>query len=385
VSQGAFIGFVYRIAGSRSFAVWRGGPAVSNETVRISRWTTTALLVFFTLGACQQTEQQRSEVTGAGNLNPHVERFDPALDAIVPSEAAIEKVAEGFEFAEGPLWISMGGYLLLADNGLPVIHKWLPHSGVSAYINGADLDRTEPFVGGMPGAEALTLDPQGRLYVADDSHRRIAQVKDGKLVTIADRYGGRRLNSPNDLVFKSDGSMYFTDPTDGLERTDADPHRELDFAGVFRLAPVGDSANRSRPEPQLLTRALPHPNGIALSPDERFLYVSNADDVKKLWMRWELTPDGRLGRGGIFYDASRADGEGVPDGMKVDKRGNVFATGPGGLWIISPSGKPLGRIRFPQTPSNCAWGGDGKTLYVTAEHALYRVQLAVEGVIPGKK
>lgn len=316
-------------------------------------------------------------------LTPSIERFDPALDGIIPPDATVEKLAGGFDFTEGPVWIADGSYLLFTDNGLPVLHKWSAKDGATVFLQGADLDRTHPFIGGVPGAEALTLDGEGRLYVTDDSHRRIARMEDGKLVTIADRYRGKRFNSPNDMVFKSDGSLYFTDPPYGLEKGETDLHRELDFAGVYRLTPSRGRLKGG--QAQLLTRKLHNPNGIAFSPDERFLYVANSGETKKIWMRWELKPDGSLGAGSVFYDASTADGEGLPDGMKVDKRGDLFATGPGGIWIISPTGKALGRIHVPEIQSNCAWGdADGKSLYITAAKGLYRVKLAVEGVRSGR-
>src|SRR5437016_5523467 len=216
-------------------ATGASAPAAEGRGVRTLTWVCATSLICLTPTACQRAEPQWSaaKTTRASRI----ERLDPSLDNIVPPSALIEKVADGFEYAEGPLWIRGGDYLLFTDNNLPVVHKWSPQGGVSTYIRGGDLDRTNPSIGGIPGAEALTLDPQGRLYIADDSHRRVAQIEDGKLVTIADRYQGKRLNSPNDVIFRSDGAMYFTDPTDGLEKVDADPHRELGFAGVYRLTP----------------------------------------------------------------------------------------------------------------------------------------------------
>ena len=302
-----------------------------------------------------------------------VERLDPTLDSIVPAGATVEKLASGFNFTEGPVWVADSGYLLFTDNNVPALHRWSPRDSVTDFLRGPDLDRTLPpaALGGLPGADGLTLDREGRLYVADDSHRRIARLENGRLVTIADRYDGKRLNSPNDLVFKSDGALYFTDPTYGLEHDEKDSHRELDFAGVYRLKDG---------QVELLTKELRRPNGIAFSPDEKFLYVANSDDVKKIWMRYPVKDDGTLGPGAVFYDASKADGDGLPDGMKVDRRGNLFATGPGGIWIISPEGQALGRIHMPETPANCAWGdANRETLYITAVHGLYRIRLGQGG------
>ena len=306
--------------------------------------------------------------------SPVVERLDPALDSIVPAEATVEKLASGFNFTEGPVWVADSGYLLFTDNNVPALHRWSPKDSVTDFLRGPDLDRTSPptDLGGLPGADGLTLDHQGRLYVADDSHRRIARLENGRLVTIADRYEGKRLNSPNDLVFKSDGALYFTDPTYGLEQDEKDSRRELDFAGVYRFKDG---------QVELLTKELRRPNGIAFSPDEKFLYVANSDEVKKIWTRYPVKDDGTLGPGTVFYDASKADGEGLPDGMKVDRRGNLFATGPGGIWIISPEGKALGRIHVPETPANCAWGNaDRGTLYITAVKGLYRITLGQGGL-----
>ncbi|MBI4501388.1 MAG: SMP-30/gluconolactonase/LRE family protein [Gemmatimonadetes bacterium] len=302
-----------------------------------------------------------------------IERLDPALDSIVPAGARVEQLAGGFNFTEGPVWVP-GGYLLFTDNNVAVLHKWSPKDSVTTFLQGADLDRAG--IGGSPGADGLTLDRSGRLYVADDSHRRIARLSgNGRLETVVDSYQGKRLNSPNDMVFKSDGSLYFTDPAYGLDSGYADSHRELDFAGVYRWKDG---------RLDLLTKELSHPNGIAFSPEERFLYVANSDEARKIWMRYPVLPDGSLGAGTVFFDASQAEGKGLPDGMKVDRRGNVYGTGPGGIWIISPAGEARGRIHVPETPANCAWGdANGKTLYITAVKGLYRIRLNVAGVRPG--
>jgi gluconolactonase len=191
---------------------------------------------------------------------------------------------------------------------------------------------------------------------------------------LADRFEGKRLNSPNDLVYKSDGALYFTDPPYGLPKGEHDPKKELPFSGVFRIA--GGKL-------QLLTTSLNGPNGLAFSPDEKYLYVDNSDVARKIWMRFEVRPDGSLDHGKLFYDATAAKEEGVPDGMKVDRSGNVYSTGPGGLWILSPAGVHMGTIVLPELPANCAWGdADGKTLYMTARTGLYRIRLKIPGVRP---
>jgi gluconolactonase len=212
--------------------------------------------------------------------------------------------------------------------------------------------------------------------------------KDGSITVLADRYQGKRLNSPNDAVYKSDGGLYFTDPPYGLPKQDEDPAKELKFNGVYRLNPDGTLL--------LLTSELSRPNGLAFSPDEKVLYVANSDPARKIWMRYEVKADGTLGAGSVFFDATSRQEDGLPDGMKVDTNGNLYCTGPGGIWVFSPQGKHLGTIHPPQTPSNLAWGkyanthaqsplakGEkADTLYITARTAIYRVRLAASGLVP---
>lgn len=225
---------------------------------------------------------------------------------------------------------------------------------------------------GQPGSNGLALDAEGRVTVNEHGNRRVARIeKNGALTVIADRYEGRRFNSPNDLVYKSDGSLYFTDPPFGLPKFGEDPRKELPYSGVFRW-------KDGRVE--LLSTDLAGPNGIAFSPDERALYVGNWDEKKKVVLKYDVDADGRLSNGRVFYDMTPAAGEDAIDGVKVDVRGNVYVSGPGGLWILSPEGHHLGTIAGPEHPHNMAWGGaDGTTLYLTAEHGLYRIQLKIAG------
>jgi gluconolactonase len=221
------------------------------------------------------------------------------------------------------------------------------------------------------GSNGMTLDLEGRLTICEPGNHRVTrQEPDGRLTVLADRYEGKRLNSPNDLVYRSDGVLYFTDPPHGLLLEDDDPAKELPFNGVFCLA-----GGRLRAVIQDMRR----PNGLAFSPDERYLYVSNSDPRDKIWVRYEVARDGSVGRGVRFLDLNGETGQ-EPDGMKVDRRGNLYLTGPAGLWITDPSGRILGVIRTPLEPANVAWGdADGKTLYLTARNALYRVRLSIEG------
>ena len=218
----------------------------------------------------------------------------------------------------------------------------------------------------------MTLDSDGRLTICEHGNGRVTRMeKDGSRTVLADKWDGKRLNSPNDAVYKSDGSLYFTDPDYGLPRPEM---KELDFQGVYLLKDGKLS---------LLTKELSEPNGLVFSPDEKYLYVSNSDEAKKLWMRYEVQPDGTLANGSVFYDVTSETAAGLPDGMKIDKNGRLYCTGPGGIWIFSPEGKHIGSIKLPETPANLNWGdADGKTLYITAQTGLYRLKLGTEGIRP---
>ncbi len=308
--------------------------------------------------------------TGGGGS---VERLDPELDAIIPAHAMIEKVASGFKWPEGPVWVH-SGFLLFSEIPSAVIDKWIPGGKVTTYLGPAAFTLEEAATAGEPGSNGLTLDKQGRLTICDQGNRRITRLeRDGHLTVLADRYQGKRFNSPNDLVYKSDGSLYFTDPPYGLPKEDKDPKKELPFSGVFRIA--GGKVT-------LLVKDLTHPNGLAFSPDEQYLYVDNSEP-QRLYMRYKVKPDGTLGPGTVFYDLASTPGENNPDGMKVDQNGNMYATGPGGIWIFSPEGKHLGTLKLSEITSNCAWGdSDGKTLYITASTSLYRIHLKIAGIRP---
>lgn len=296
-------------------------------------------------------------------------RVDPSLDSIVPADAKIEKLAGGFSFIEGPLW-RKPGVLWFSDVVGNVIRQWSPTEGVTEILRPGGYDGT--------GSTATYLGPNGMTAGKDDAvlvcqhgNRRIAQIgKDRKVTTFLDRFEGKRLNSPNDLVYHPDGSLYFTDPPYGLAGQDQDKQKELKFNGVFRYA---------KGKLQAIVKDLSRPNGIALSPDGKTLYVANSDEKKKLWMRYDVLPNGNVANGKVFYDVTSSTEKGLPDGLKVDTKGNVYATGPGGVWVFSPEGKHLGTIKTTETPANCGWGDDGKTLYITAETGLYRIKLNVEG------
>jgi gluconolactonase len=319
-----------------------------------------------------------------------VERLDPALDAILPPDAKMEKLADGFKWTEGPVWIRTG-YVLFAEIPSNSIMKWTPDGKVSVFMRPSGYTGSEPFKGPESGSNGMTLDRHDRLTVAGHAARNVFRLeslaKGGKMTVLAEKYQGKRLNSPNDLVYRSDGSLYFTDPPYGLPtQSDTDPRKELPFNGVFRLPhalrhPAGAPPEDARL--QLIIKDLTRPNGVALSPDEKHLYIAVSDPQKKVWMRYDLEPDGSVTNGKVFFDATSDTEDGLPDGIKVDQKGNLYGSGPGGLWILSPEGKHLGTIKLPEKMANCNWGGaDGRTLYVTASSSLYRIKLKVPGFRP---
>jgi len=301
-------------------------------------------------------------------------RLDARFDKLMPRNAALEKLAGGFTWVEGPVWDRKGGYLLFSDIPSNSIFKWQEGSGISLFLKPSGYTGSAPFEGREPGSNGLAFDSAGRLVLCEHGDRRVARLEaDGRKTTLADRYEGKRLNSPNDLVFKSNGDLYFTDPPYGLPKTFNDPRRELPFCGVYRLSTDGKLT--------LLTKEITAPNGIAFSPDERTLYVASSDPNRAIWMAYDVKGDGTIGNGRVFFDATAwvKTQKGLPDGMKVDQQGNLFATGPGGLHIFAPDGTRLGSIETGVATANCGWGNDGSMLYITADTTLYRVKLSTKG------
>jgi gluconolactonase len=317
-----------------------------------------------------------------------VRRLDPALDAIVGRDAKLERVAKGFTFTEGPVWVNdqkTGGYLLFSDPNENVIHRFAPglvDGALTVYRTKSGYKGVDIGEYGQPGSNGLALDAEGRLTICEHGNRRVTRLeKNGSLTVLADRYQGKRLNSPNDLVYRSDGALYFTDPPFGLPKFHDDPRRELDVTGVFCLV---------RGELKLVSTDLTGPNGVAFSPDERFLYVTNWDEKKKVVMRYESKPDGTLANGMVFFDMKDAPQPEALDGVEVDRSGNLFVSGPGGTWVLSSAAKHLGTLVGPELAANFAWGdSDGRTLYLTARSGLYRLHLpgsdAVAASFPRKQ
>jgi gluconolactonase len=305
-------------------------------------------------------------------------RLDAALDSFVPKEAKMERLADGFEWSEGPVWSKSGKYLLFSDIPRNQIVKWQEGSGKSVYLEQAGYTGEAKFTGGEPGTNGLTYDSSGNLVTCAHGDRVVRSIAggkpDGERKILAAKYEGKRLNSPNDLVFKSNGDLYFTDPPYGLPKQYDDPGRELDWCGVYRISKDGKLT--------LLTKEMTRPNGIAFSPDEKTLYVANSDPKLAIWKAFPVKDDGTLGEGKVILDVTEHVGKwpGLPDGMKVDTKGNLYATGPGGVWILTAAGKPLGRLDTGEATANCGWGGDGSTLYITADMYLLRIKLAAMGL-----
>ncbi len=328
-------------------------------------WMRTATLDFYS------AERARA----AQAIPLEVERANDRIDAIVPAKARVERIAGGFEFTEGPVW-SKDGALLFSSPNTNVIYRWEEIGKVTVFrsksgYSGTDIAR---FV--QPGSNGLTFDPKdGLLTICQHGNRRVIRVNPhGDITVLADRFDGNRLNSPNDLVYRSDGTLYFTDPPFGLPDTFEDPAKELDFSGVFR---VRDG------EVTLVTDELEGPNGLAFSPDERYLYVGNWDLERKVVMRYELDDAGDPVAGVVFFDVTDAPGEDAIDGIKVDREGNLYVCGPGGIWLLSEEGERLGLLELPEDPHNLAWGDeDGRTLYITALTSVYRVRLNIPGIRP---
>jgi gluconolactonase len=313
-------------------------------------------------------------------------KLDPALDSIVAPDAKVEKIAGGIKFGEGPVWVRKPGYLLFSDIPANVINKWTSDGKVTAVVNPSGFTGTDDSSVGAPinngfetvyliGSNGVTLDKKGRIVFAAHGDRAIVRIEEsGKRTVLADRYDGKRLNSPNDLVYKSDGTLYFTDPTAGLRAVNREyPQKEQLLNRVYMITKDGTV--------KVATEEMFFPNGLAFSPDEKYLYVD--DTAKKLIARFEVQPDGTLTGRTVFFDMSSIKDPGVADGMKVDKKGNLYCTGPGGLLVISAEGKHLGTIVAPELPANVGFGdADGKTLYMPSRTGIYRIRLKIEGIHP---
>ena len=304
----------------------------------------------------------------------YIEVLDPGLDAVISKETQIEILAENHEWTEGPLWIESEQMLLYSDIPRNAIYVWKEGEEASIYLQPSGFSG-ENFAGAEPGSNGLLLDMDGMLVLCQHGDRRIARMKnpitkpEPSYATIIDQYESKRLNSPNDAIFKSNGDLYFTDPPYGLPEQMEDPEKELSFQGVYKLDTAGNLT--------LLTDELTRPNGIAFSPDEKTLYVANSDPGMAIWKAFDVNEDGSISNGRVFFDATdRVPNEkGLPDGLKVDSDGIIYATGPGGVFIFNPQGELMGLIGTGQATANCALNTDQTVLFITADMYLLRVKL----------
>ena len=330
------------------------------HTTRLAIGATILLVAGATLSA---------ERSGIGRI----ERADPRLDLLIPADAVIDVLAEGFRWSEGPAWDRAAGRLLFSDVPNNVVHAWSEKGGLSVFLKPSGYTGPEGGGGREPGANGLAFDSKGGLILCQHGDRRVSRLEDGRFVPLVERFEGKRFNSPNDLVVAGDGAIYFTDPPYGLTKTFEDPGREIGWNGVYRLAPDGRVS--------VLVKDLKAPNGIGLSPDGLTLYVGQSDPDRPVVMAYDLAKDGSASNGRVFFDTLplRKNGPGAPDGLKVDREGNLFTTGPGGVLVLTPKGEYLGTIVTGVPTANCGFGDDGSTLYLTANDKLSRVRTTTKG------
>ncbi len=325
------------------------------------------VLFIATQSLAQETnDEQVTQYVGS------IEQVDESLAELIDVSEKIEVLTTGYQWSEGPVWIKSEGHLLFSDVPQNKIHQWSPKSGHTVFMDpsGFEGESSEK----EPGSNGLVLDGKGHLLVCDHGNRRIYRVeKDGTKTTLADRFEGKRFNSPNDLVVNSKGDIYFTDPPYGLKD---ESKREIDFFGVYRVSTDGTVT--------LLTKELERPNGIGLSPDEKTLYVAQSHRPAPTYTAYAIKEDGTTNeKGKILYNSialADAGDPGMPDGMAIDVAGNLWATGPGGVLIISPEGKLLGRIMMGKPTANCTFGDDGSTLYITSSDRICRVKTKTKGL-----
>ena len=326
-----------------------------------------------TVASCLVFADRAVSGPASSAVRAEIIRLDPRIDRLVPKDATLEKIADGFTWVEGPVWSKQGGYLLFFDIPANAVYQWKPGEETTVFLKNSGYSGATPFGGKEPGSNGLTFDADGHLVLCRHGDRQIGRLdSDGVIRVVADRYDGYRINSPNDLVFTSNGDLYFTDPPFGLPNVFDDPQK-APVQGVYR---VGKDGTVTR-----LIADIKAPNGIAFSPDEKTLYVSDVDPKRAAWLAYDVKADGTVANGRVFFDATRwrKDPFFGPDGFKVDQQGNLFGARPGGISIIAPDGTLLGAIETGQPTSNVAWGEDGRTLFVTGGSAVYRIRLTTTG------
>lgn len=329
-------------------------------------------LLLLTVALTQDVLAQPQPAKPVQEIN--VIRVDPRFEKLVPLNVKIERIVSHRQWLEGPVWHRKENYLLFSDIPTNSIVKWQEGKGTSVFLHPSGYSGKIPFEGAEPGSNGLAFDPEGRLVSAEHGDRRIGRLeKNGKKITLVDRFEGKRINSPNDVVFRANGDLYFTDPPFGLPKSFDDPRKETPFQGVYRYSKDGKLT--------LLTKEIKAPNGIAFSPDEKKLYISNAERDKAHWLVFNVKSDGTIDNGKLLFDGTHLtkNRPGVPDGMKVDREGNIFGAGPGGIHVIAPDGKHLGTIDTGVPTGNLAWGEDGSTLFITSNTNIFRLRLTTKG------
>jgi gluconolactonase len=337
------------------------------------------LVIILLIAACNTNAvNEKKDSTGIVEIRRESSRHISILDTealnVLDTSAIIEQIASGFRWSEGPVYVKNGDYLLFSDVPANKIYKWEEGKGKNVYLEPSGYTGTVPKEK-EPGSNGLVIDKDGRLTLCQQGNRQIARMKtpldDPKpqFEAIVSNYQGKKFNSPNDLVFAANGNLYFTDPPYGLEHGLKDSTKEIPFQGVYLVKPGGKLL--------LVTGKISYPNGIALSPDDKYLYISNSDNDNKEWIRFELNKEGLIAKDTVFYRVSAEEGKmpGNPDGMKVNARGYIFATGPGGIWVFNPSGKPIGRIYTGQLTSNCFLDARHNILYMTCDSLVMRLKL----------
>lgn len=304
---------------------------------------------------------------------PTVRRVSPKLDRIIAPDAKVEVIATGIKWAEGPVWVRQGGYLLFSDPPANIMRKWSRKGGVSVFMEPSGLPNPDPKLVREAGSNGMAMDHQGRLLIANSGGRSLDRVDlaSAKRTVLVDRYKGKRFNSPNDMHVAKSGAIYFTDPPYGLLNGNESPIKELPFNGVYRWTEGGEAV--------LVDDSLTWPNGIALSPDEKKLYVSVSDEKARRIMVYDLDAKGMPTGSRVFLDASAMPGPGNPDGMKVAADGTLFCSSPGGMWVFTPEAEPLGVIEDGMPIANCAFGDDGSTLYMASSDRILRLPLRLNG------
>lgn len=332
------------------------------------------LILIFLITACGEQNNQQNMQDSEMETTGSVEQIDESLNGIVDTAAAAEVLGKGFEWSEGPVWSEEHQFLLFSDVFSNAIYRWEEGEGISEYLRPSGYTGEEPREGEL-GSNGLIIDDDGKLVICQHGDRSVARMEaslsepTAEYTKLAESYEGKKLNSPNDLVQHSNGAIYFTDPAYGLPKQHEDPNKELDFQGVYRIDSSGELA--------LLTDEMSRPNGLAFSPDEQTLYVANSDPNRAIWMAYSVQEDGSISDGRVFYDVTESVGEepGLPDGMTVDSEGNIYATGPGGVWVFNSGGDLLGKIKTGQATANCTIGNNGNMLYMTADSLLLRMPL----------